>query len=83
MLDCSSRTLDLCSDIHKKGGDPGAPSGTPTLLRLRLSHQPHLWRLPPVRVRIPTLGVANSHDVTGGVYNSRERIQRTVLTRVY
>jgi len=53
------------------------------LLRLRLSHQPHLWRLPPVRVRIPTLGVANSHDVTGGVYNSRERIQRTVLTRVY
>ena len=64
--------------FSKKGGDPGAPSGTPTLLRLRPSHQPHLWQLPPVRVRIPILGVASFHDVTGGVYNSRERIQRTV-----
>ncbi len=34
-------------------------------------------------VGILTLGVANFHDVTGGVYKTRERIQRTVLTRVY
>ncbi len=66
-----------------KGGDPGAPSGTPTLLRLRPSYQPHLRRLPLVRVRIPISGAADFHDVTGGVYNSRERIQRAVLTRVY
>ena len=76
------RVLDFYSNLQK-GGDPGAPSGTPTLLRLRPSYQPHLWQLPPVRVRIPTLGVSSFHDVTGGVYNSRERIQRTVLTRVY
>jgi len=48
------------------------------LLRLRPSYQPHLRRLPLVRVRIPISGVAGFHDVTGGVYNSRERIQRTV-----
>ena len=64
--------------IFKKGGDPGAPSGTPTLLRLRPSHQPHPRRLPPLRVRIPASGVTNSHDVTGGVYKARERIQRTI-----
>jgi hypothetical protein len=29
-------------------------------------------------VRIPTSGVTSSHDVTGGVYNLRERIQRSV-----
>ena len=29
-------------------------------------------------VRIPTSGVASSHDVTGGVYKARERIHRTV-----
>src|SRR5512143_1048082 len=29
-------------------------------------------------VRSPTSGVANSHDVTGGVYKARERIQRTI-----
>ena len=29
-------------------------------------------------VRIPASGVANSHDVTGGVYNPRERIHRTI-----
>ena len=28
-------------------------------------------------VRLLTSGVASSHDVTGGVYNPRERIQRT------
>ncbi len=28
-------------------------------------------------VRSPTSGVTNSHDVTGGVYKARERIQRS------
>ena len=64
--------------IFKKGGDPGAPSGTPTLLRLRPSHQPHPRRLLPFRVRIPASGVASSHDVTGGVYKARERIHRSI-----
>ena len=39
--------------------------------------------VPPLRVSSPTSGVADFHDVTGGVYKTRERIQRTVLTRVY
>ena len=29
-------------------------------------------------VRIPASGVANSHDVTGGVYKPRERIHRSI-----
>ena len=29
-------------------------------------------------VRLLASGVASSHDVTGGVYNPRERIQRTI-----
>ncbi len=34
-------------------------------------------------VKWPTSGVTNFHDVTGGVYKTRERIQRSVLTYVY
>ena len=34
-------------------------------------------------VSTPTSGVTNSHDVTGGVYKARERIQRRVLIGVY
>ena len=34
-------------------------------------------------VRPPTSGVTSSHDVTGGVYKARERIQRAMLMRVY
>ena len=34
-------------------------------------------------VTSPTSGMTNSHDVTGGVYKARERIQRAVLMRVY
>ena len=34
-------------------------------------------------VRPPTLGVTNSHGVTGGVYKARERIHRGMLTRDY
>jgi hypothetical protein len=30
------------------------------------------------KVRSPTSGVINSHDVTGGVYKARERIQRSM-----
>ena len=30
------------------------------------------------KVSPPTSGVANFHDVTGGVYKTRERIHRTV-----
>ncbi len=39
--------------------------------------------LPINRVSPSTSGVANFHDVTGGVYKARERIQRAVLIRVY
>ena len=34
-------------------------------------------------VRPPTLGIANFHGVTGGVYKARERIHRGVLIRDY
>ena len=34
-------------------------------------------------VSIPTSGVTNSHDVTGGVYKARERIHRHVLIGGY
>jgi len=34
-------------------------------------------------VTSPTSGMTNSHDVTGGEYKARERIQRAVLMRVY
>src|ERR1700733_3363795 len=60
----------------KKGGDPAAASATATLLRLHPSHEPHLRRLPPKRVRPPASGVAHSRGVTGGVYKARERIHR-------
>ena len=39
--------------------------------------------LPPLRVRSRTLGIANSHGVTGGVYKARERIHRDMLIRDY
>ncbi len=32
----------------------------------------------PLAVSSPASGVASSHDVTGGVYKARERIQRTM-----
>ena len=37
----------------------------------------------PLAVSPRTSGVAGSHDVTGGVYKARERIQRRVLIGVY
>src|SRR5215831_14402937 len=66
----------LWSLLLVKGGDPAAPSGTATLLRLFPSHEAHLRRLPPKRVRPPASGVAHSRGVTGGVYKARERIHR-------
>ncbi len=66
-----------------KGGDPAAPSGTATLLRLRPSHQTRPRRLPPLRVSSATSIVLGFHDVTGGVYKARERIHRSVLTCGY
>jgi hypothetical protein len=64
--------------LLQKGGDPAAPSGTATLLRLRPNRRSHLRRLPPLRVRPPASGVTDFHDVTGGVYKARERIHRGV-----
>jgi hypothetical protein len=37
----------------------------------------------PPKVTSPTLGVVNSHGVTGGVYKARERIHRGMLIRDY
>jgi len=62
----------------QKGGDPAAPSGTATLLRLRPNRRSHLRRLPPLRVGPPASGVTDFRDVTGGVYKARERIHRSV-----
>ena len=66
-----------------KGGDPAAPSGTATLLRLRPSYQTRPRHLPPLRVSSVTSIVLGFHDVTGGVYKARERIHRSVLTCGY
>ena len=34
-------------------------------------------------VRLPASGITNSHGVTGGVYNTRERIHRDILIHDY
>jgi hypothetical protein len=60
-----------------KGGDPAAGSPTATLLRLHPSYQPHLRTL-PLKVGSGTSGAAGFHDVTGGVYKTRERIHGAV-----
>ena len=62
--------------FSQKGGDPAAPSGTATLLRLHPPYQTHLRRLFPLRVKPPASGAPNSGGVTGGVYKARERIHR-------
>ena len=79
-------TIDLGVDIR--------PEGFPSYLPRKEVIQPQLPLLLPcydfVPVTDPTLdgcflavsppasGVASSHDVTGGVYKTRERIQRTM-----
>ena len=60
-----------------KGGDPAAPSGTATLLRLHPSHR-HCRR-----GQKAASGKTSSHGVTGGVYKARERIHRGMLIRDY
>ena len=67
--------LEIQSHLFK-GGDPAAGSPTATLLRLHPSHRPHRGKRPPLRVKLPTSGTADSHGVTGGVYKARERIHR-------
>ncbi len=67
----------------QKGGDPAAPSGTATLLRLHPPYQAYLRHRPPLPVRLVTSGTPNSGGVTGGVYKARERIHRAMLMRDY
>ena len=69
--------------LSQKGGDPAAPSGTATLLRLHPPRRARLRQRPPLRVGLPTSGAPDSDGVTGGVYKARERIHRAVLMRDY
>ena len=65
----------LQSDQLQKGGDPAAPSGTATLLRLSPSYQFYPKRL---LLRAPSSGLPDFHGLTGGVYKARERIHRVI-----
>ena len=76
-------TLVSVSLSYQKGGDPAAPSGTATLLRLHPPYQAYLRHRPPLLVRLATSGTPNSGGVTGGVYKARERIHRAMLMRDY
>src|SRR5699024_8281507 len=51
-LACAPHTTSKTglSMTPQKGGDPAAPSGTATLLRLRPNRRPHLHSLPPHKV---------------------------------
>ena len=49
------------------------PVTGPTLIGPLLNNQ----------VRLPPLGITDSHGVTGGVYNTRERIHPDILIRDY
>ena len=69
--------------FSKKGGDPAAPSGTATLLRLHPPYQAYLRQRPPLRVSLPASGILDSDGVTGGVYKARERIHLVILIRDY
>ena len=65
-------------DFHQLGGDPAAPSGTATLLRLSASYASYPGHLPPRRVSTASSGTTHFHRLTGGVYKARERIHRVV-----
>ena len=62
-------------ELLQKGGDPAAPSGTATLLRLSPSYLFYPNRL---RCGAPASGLPNFHGLTGGVYKARERIHRAI-----
>ena len=64
---------NLWHNSPQKGGNPSAPSGTDTLLRLNPNHPSHL------RPTNRTSGVSDFHGLTGGVYKTRERIHRSML----
>ncbi len=67
----------------QKGGDPAAPSGTATLLRLHPPRRTYLRNRPPFQVGLATSGTPDSDGVTGGVYKARERIHHAMLMRDY
>lgn len=67
----------------QKGGDPSPRSRRDTLLRLHPSHLSYLGRPHPLRVKLSASGITDSHGVTGGVYNTRERIHPDILIRDY
>ena len=73
-----SSQFSRSEDTREIGGDPAAPSGTATLLRLSPSYRAHLRPLPPLRVGLRTSGAPGFHGLTGGVYKARERIHRVV-----
>ena len=82
-LSMTIKRIALCTSklkpFSQKGGDPAAPSGTATLLRLHPPYQTYLRHRPPLRVKQATSGIFDSDGVTGGVYKAQERIHRTVL----
>ena len=53
------------------------------MLRLHPSHRSYLNWPPPLQVRLPPSGITDSHGVTGGVYNTWERIHPDILIRDY
>ncbi len=67
---CKEVTIQL-----QKGGDPAAPSGTATLLRLSPSYQFYPKSL---LERLRSSGLPDFHGLTGGVYKARERIHRVI-----
>ena len=86
--DCRLRPLSVQNwrtliPFTLKGGDPAAPSGTATLLRLHPPYRAYLRQWPPEKVSLLTSGTPDSGGVTGGVYKARERIHRAMLMRDY
>ena len=81
--DVTSGRVSRTRYLLLKGGNPAAPSGTATLLRLSPSQRSRFRRWPPLRVGIATLSAPSFHGLTGGVYKARERIHRGVLTHDY
>ena len=67
----------------QKGGDPSPRSRRDTLLRLHPNHLSYLKWPPPLLVRLPHSGITDFRGVTGGVYNTRERIHPDILIQDY